>query len=100
MSPLDLSVMIFFITIAVKAVFDSFKFWKEQDELAAIEHDLAALNSKRTVNTPNKNAVRVTRTQYRVYRRADIRRPALSPDPLCKDLHFTKRAGRQMETAA
>lgn len=100
MSPLDLSVLFFFVLITGKALSDSFKFWKEQDEAAAIAYELASRKAKPAVNPANKNTVRVTRTQYRVYRRVDNRKPALSPAPLRKDLHLRRGADRQMKTAA
>ena len=100
MSPLDLSVLFFFVLITGKALSDSFKFWKEQDEAAAIAYELASRKAKPAVNPANKNTVRVTRTQYRVYRRVDNRKPPLSPAPLRKDLHLRRGADRQMKTAA
>ena len=78
----------------------TFKFWKEQDEAAAIAYELASRKAKPAVNPANKNTVRVTRTQYRVYRRVDNRKPALSPAPLRKDLHLRRGGDRQMKTAA
>ena len=100
MSPLDMTVLLFFVLIGIKAVTESFKFWKEQDELAYIESELKKLEAKPAVNATNKNTVRVTRTQYRVYHRVDTRRSALAPAPLRKDLHLRRGAGRQMKTAA
>ena len=100
MSPLDLAVLVFFALIAVKAVTDSLKFWKDQDELAFIETEIRRLEARPAVDVHNKNTVRVTRTQYRVYRRVDVNRSACSPAPLHKDLHLRRGAGRQMKTAA
>ena len=100
MSPLDLSVLFFFVLITSKALSDSFKFWKEQDEAAAIAYELASRKAKPAVNPANKNTVRVTRTQYRVYRRIDNRLSASSPASLPEDLHLRSEAGRQMTTAA
>ena len=51
MSPLDLSVLFFFVLITGKALSDSFKFWKEQDEAAAIAYELASRKPKPAHNT-------------------------------------------------
>ncbi|MBO6193890.1 MAG: hypothetical protein J6O00_06890 [Clostridiales bacterium] len=100
MSPLDIAVMFFFVLIAGRAVAMSFSFWKDQERLAYLEHELSHTNAKPAVSAANNKAVRVTRTQYRVYRRIDNRLSASSPASLPEDLHLRSEAGKQMTTAA
>ncbi len=99
MTPLDISVLVFFILIAIKALVDTFEFWNRQDELATIEYKLAKLDTKVKVSTAHTKQVRVTRTPTPVYR-VDIRRSAVKPAPARRILPLRKGAGRQMKTAA
>lgn len=103
MSPLDMSVFLFFILIAVKAFKDSLDFWKEQDEQAAAARHSAHITSKQAVNAPVRRTVTVTRTPvrapYRVYR-VDKHHTVSLPEHTNKKLPSSRGAGRQLETAA
>ena len=103
MSPLDMSVLLFFALIICKAVKDSFDHWKEIDEEATAEYRQTHITSTQRVSTVNKKTEVVTRTPvrvpYRVYR-VDSGRSAASPVPYKRKLPSSRGAGRQMETAA
>ena len=103
MSPLDMSVFLFFILIAVKAFKDSVDFWKEQDARAAAAYKKAVSTSKPAVNAAVRRTRVVTRTPvrvpYRVYR-VDSIQSASVPAPYKRKLPSSRGAGRQMETAA
>ena len=103
MSPLDMSVFLFFILIAVKAFKDSLDFWKEQDEQAAAARHSAHITSKQAVNAPVRRTVTVTRTPVRApYRvsRVDKHHTVSLPEHTNKKLPSSRGAGRQLETAA
>ncbi len=101
MSPLDISVLIFFILIAVKAFSDSLEFWAEQDAQATAAHNKVTVPSKPAVSKVRRKTAVVTRTPvrvpYRVYH-VDMNRSVSLPDN--KKLPSSRGAGRQMETAA
>ncbi len=65
MSPIDIFMLLFFVGVSVKAIFDSFKFWEYSDELAILNAREAQLKAKIRMNEVNKKAVRVTRTPNR-----------------------------------
>jgi len=65
MSPLDIFFLFFFVTVAFKALFESFKFWEYSDELAILEAREAKIKANIRMNNVNKTAVRVTRTPNR-----------------------------------
>lgn len=65
MSPVDMCIVFFFFGVAIKALFDSFKFWEYSDELAILEARESQLRSNVRMNNANKKAVRVTRTPNR-----------------------------------
>ncbi|MBR5386010.1 MAG: hypothetical protein IK142_00340 [Clostridiales bacterium] len=104
MSPLDMSVLLFFVLIFAKAVKDSCDHWKEMDEIATAEYRKAhTTSSRQRVSTVDKKTEVVTRTPvrvpYRVYR-VDSIRSASVPAPYKRKLPSSRGAGRQMETAA
>lgn len=103
MSPLDMSVMLFFILIGVKAFKDSLDFWKDQDAQASAAHNKVIVPSKHTVSTQIKRTRVVTRTPVRVpYRicRADMNHTVSLPAQTHKKIPSSRGAGRQLETAA
>ena len=103
MSPLDMSVFLFFILIAVKAFKDSVDFWKEQDARAAAAYKKAASTSKPAVNAAVRKTRVVTRTPVRApYRvsRVDKHHTVSLPEHTNKKLPSSRGAGRQLETAA
>ena len=102
MSPLDMSVFLFFILIAVKAFKDSVDFWKEQDARAAAAYKKAVSTSKPAVNAAVRRTRVVTRTPVRApYRvcRVDMNHTVSLPVNN-KKLPSSRGAGRQLETAA
>lgn len=112
MSPLDLSVLLFFILIGIKVARDSISFWQEQDELATLEYIKSASsgNTSKVSNTncaPNsvtrtsvrKEAHKERRVKYRVYS-VDLSQSVTVPASSAEDLQLTGGAGRQMTTAA
>ncbi len=102
MSPLDMSVLLFFILIAVKAFKDSVDFWKEQDARAAAAYKNATSTSKPAVSATVRRTRVVTRTPVRVpYRvcRIDMNHTVSLPVNN-KKLPSSRGAGRQLETAA
>ena len=102
MSPLDMSVFLFFILIAVKAFKDSVDFWKEQDARAAAAYKKAVSTSKPAVNAAVRKTRVVTRTPVRApYRvcRIDMNHTVSLPVNN-KKLPSSRGAGRQLETAA
>ena len=102
MSPLDMSVFLFFILIAVKAFKDSVDFWKEQDARAAAAYKKAVSTSKPAVNAAVRKTRVVTRTPVRApYRvcRIDMNHTVSLPVSN-KKLPSSRGAGRQLETAA
>ena len=90
MSPLDMSVLLFFILIAVKAFKDSVDFWKEQDARAAAAYKNATSTSKPAVSATVRKTRVVTRTPvrvpYRVYR-VDMNRSVSLPDIIKNSPH-------------
>lgn len=65
MSPSDIFILFFFVGVAVKTLFDSFKFWDYQDQLAILDAKEADLKSKIRMQKANKKAISVTRTPNR-----------------------------------
>ena len=102
MSPLDMSVFLFFILIAVKAFKDSVDFWKEQDARAAAAYKKAVSTSKPAVNAAVTKTRVVTRTPVRApYRVCHIDMNHTVSLPVNnKKLPSSRGAGRQLETAA
>ena len=101
MSPLDMSVLFFFILIAVKAFKDSVDFWKEQDEQAAAAYKKATVPSKPAVNATVRRTRVVTRTPVRApYRVCRVDTNHTVSLPVNKKLPSSRGAGRQLETAA
>ncbi|MBR1797651.1 MAG: hypothetical protein IJ757_06555 [Clostridiales bacterium] len=104
MSPLDLSVLLFFILVSVKALVDSFDFWRKQDEAAMVELRLDQIRTSREVNRANRRPSDVTRTSvrtsspYRVYR-VDMRPSVIKPVPR-KILQERRGTGDGMRSAA
>ena len=103
MSPLDMSVLLFFVLIFAKAVKDSCDHWKEMDEIATAEYRKAhTTSSRQRVSTVDKKTEVVTRTPVRVpYRvcRIDMNHTVSLPVNN-KKLPSSRGAGRQLETAA
>lgn len=113
MSPLDISVLLFFIVICIKAFRDSVEFWRRQDMLASASF-IQARNITR--QTPKAKTVRkpqsVTRTSVRPntgsrpvsvpYRtdRINVRRSEVLPVPHAQILHVKRGADRQIKSAA
>ena len=101
MSPLDMSVLFFFILIAVKAFKDSVDFWKEQDEQAAAAYKKATVPSKPAVNATVRRTRVVTRTPVRApYRVCRVDTNHTVSLPVNNKLPSSRGAGRQLETAA
>lgn len=73
MSPTDIFMLLFFAAVAIKTVFDSFKFWEYSDELAILNAREEQLKAKIRMNEVNKKAVRVTRTSDRPVIRVNSR---------------------------
>lgn len=65
MSPFDLSVMFFFTAILIKAAYECWNFWKEEDEIYG---ELADVRSRRQASVRGqKRAAVVCRRRKRAY---------------------------------
>ena len=99
MSPLDISVLIFFVLVGIKAFTESIEFWKRQEKLALIDlrlEQLKHIDTKPAANPRQIKTVRVTRTTHRV-NRIGMNHSATKPVPLRRILPAKGGTGKQMK---
>lgn len=105
MSPLDISVLFFFVLIISKALRETFEFWRQIDEEAVINMKLSEAAHTR-INMTNKKPERVTRTSARPSEypycvcHVDTRESVKMPAPIRRNEPVMSGAGRQISNAA